>query len=70
MPPSLARWPPGEEYWFRAVFWGSPSTPGYILARGFLEGIALQKNVRVEELSMREERLELSPPEFSSQGND
>ncbi len=56
---------PGEEYWFRAVFWGSPSTPGYILARGFLEGIALQKNVRVEELSMREEQLELPPPEPS-----
>jgi len=54
---------PGERYRFRAVFWGSGELPGHILARGFATGAPMNRDILLESLDMREERVEAPSPE-------
>ena len=55
---------PGEQYWFRAVFWGAPgSASGQQLARGLIAGLGLwTRELVVEELSLEERRVLLPDP--------
>ena len=55
---------PGEKYRFRAVFWGKAGeAPGHVLARGFITGLSLNKDIVVESMELREERATAPSPE-------
>ena len=62
---------PGEPYWFRAVFWGSPGTASaQQLATGLMAGLGLwARELQVEELRVEENRVKLPHPDTPSEGD-